>query len=147
MTHHRLSVRDMSVIDCHLPHLYKYLWHHYFKTRNIVTLLSPVYLCCLPVVTIPLRNGTCIGHVWRVFQGRAMRRLKWLKTEYKQAGSYNWETWRICSIVWACAVRSYGTSYITVCAAWYVQPNFFKFVVWRTVLIFSLLFQFGVYLF
>ena len=47
------------------------LWHHYFRTRNIVTLLSPVYLCCLWVVdqsqtVTPLGDPLqiwCIGHV------------------------------------------------------------------------------------
>ena len=51
MTCHLFSIRDMSTIECRPPHLYECLWCHYFRTRNIVTLPSPVYLCCLRVVT------------------------------------------------------------------------------------------------
>ena len=46
-TRHRLSVRDMLAIEHRPPHFFECLWHHYFRTRNIVTLLSPVYLSCL----------------------------------------------------------------------------------------------------
>ena len=51
-TRHHLSVCHMSAIECCPPHLFKYLWRHYFKTRNIVTLLFLVYLCYLHVITI-----------------------------------------------------------------------------------------------
>ena len=43
VTRHRLSVRDMLAIEHRPPHLYECLWCHSFRTRNIVTLLSPVY--------------------------------------------------------------------------------------------------------
>ena len=49
-TRHRFSVRDMSAIERRPTHLNECLWRHYFRTRNIVTLLSPVYLCSLRVV-------------------------------------------------------------------------------------------------
>ena len=49
-TGNRFSVRDMSAIEHRPPHLYECLWRRYFRTRNIVTLLSPVYLCCLGVL-------------------------------------------------------------------------------------------------
>lgn len=42
-----LSFRDMSPIESHPPHLYECLWCLYFRTRNVITLLSPVHLCCL----------------------------------------------------------------------------------------------------
>ena len=56
-------------------HLNEYLWRHYFRTRNTVTLLLPTYLCCLRVVASRhepsallagdlLRIG-CIGYVLR----------------------------------------------------------------------------------
>ena len=40
----------MSAIERRPTHLNECLWRHYFRTRNIVTLLSPVYLSCLSVV-------------------------------------------------------------------------------------------------
>ena len=49
MTHHRLSVCDMSAIKRHLPRLYKCLWRRYFRMRNIVTLLCLVCSSCLQV--------------------------------------------------------------------------------------------------
>ena len=49
-TRHCLTVRDMFAIEHRPPHLYECLWRHYFRTRNTVTLLSPVYLRCLRVV-------------------------------------------------------------------------------------------------
>ena len=47
----RLLVFDMLLIECHPPHLLvkECLWHHYFRTRNIVTLVSPVDLCYFQV--------------------------------------------------------------------------------------------------
>ena len=42
---------DMSAIERRPLHLYDSLWRHYFRTRNIDALLSPVYLSCLRVVT------------------------------------------------------------------------------------------------
>ena len=39
-------VRDMSANERRPPHLHECLWRYYFRTRNIVTLLSPVYLYC-----------------------------------------------------------------------------------------------------
>ena len=69
---HCLSVCDMSAIVPYPPHLYKCLWHHYFRTSNIVTLVSPVYLFLFAghhglsqTITAfgdPLLIG-CIGHV------------------------------------------------------------------------------------
>ena len=63
-TYHRLSVYGMLAIklhlthllaiELHLTHLYECLWHHYFRTRNIVALLSPVYLSCLR--NVPTRH-------------------------------------------------------------------------------------------
>ena len=49
-TRQGLSVRDMSAIERRPTHLYESLGRHYFGTRKIVTLLSPVYFCCLGVV-------------------------------------------------------------------------------------------------
>ena len=40
----------MLTIEHCPPHLYECLWRNYFRTRNIVTLLLPVYLSCLWVV-------------------------------------------------------------------------------------------------
>ena len=37
----------MLAIERRPPHLYECFWRHYFRTRNIVTLLYPAYLCCL----------------------------------------------------------------------------------------------------
>ena len=51
MTRHRLSVCDMSAFKRCPTQLNKCLWHHNFRMRNIATLLLPVYLCCLRVVT------------------------------------------------------------------------------------------------
>ena len=64
----QLSVCDMSAIECRPPHLYECLWRHYFRMRNIVTLLSPVCVVCDSSQSItpfgdPLQIG-CIGHVW-----------------------------------------------------------------------------------
>ena len=50
MTRRCLSVRDMSGIRCRPPHFNKCLWCHYFRMRNIVTFLLPVYLFCLQVI-------------------------------------------------------------------------------------------------
>ena len=63
-TCYRLSVRDISMIERSPSHLYECSWRHYFRPRNVI-LLSPVYVCCLRVITPfgdPLRIG-CIGHV------------------------------------------------------------------------------------
>ena len=46
-----MSVGNMSMIECCPPHIYECLWCHYFRTMNIVTLLSPVCSSCVQVVT------------------------------------------------------------------------------------------------
>ena len=51
-THHRLSICDILVIQHRPLHLYECLWCHYVRTRNIVSLLLPVQLCCLQVNAI-----------------------------------------------------------------------------------------------
>lgn len=51
ITHHCLSICDMSEIKRSPPQLYEFLWHQYFRMSNVDRLFSPVYLCCLPVVT------------------------------------------------------------------------------------------------
>ena len=48
-TRQLLSVCNMWAIECRPSHLYEYLWCHYFRMRNIVTLVSPGYFCCLRV--------------------------------------------------------------------------------------------------
>ena len=65
-TRHNLSVDDMPVIEHCPPHLYKCLWHHYFRIRNIVTLLSPVYLC-LQTIMIHHEPSPFFGNLlyWR----------------------------------------------------------------------------------
>ena len=35
---------DLSAIEHHPPHLYECLYRNFFRTKNIVTLLLPVYL-------------------------------------------------------------------------------------------------------
>ena len=56
------------------PHLYEFLWRHYFRMRDIVTLLSPVYFVLFAGRRDPSRTVTPfgdplwigrIGHVWR----------------------------------------------------------------------------------
>ena len=44
-TRQLLSVCNMWAIECRPSHLYEYLWCHYFRMRNIVTLVSPAYFC------------------------------------------------------------------------------------------------------
>ena len=46
----KLHLTHLLAIELHLTHLYECVWHHYFRTRNIVTLLSLVDLCCLRVI-------------------------------------------------------------------------------------------------
>ena len=64
-TCHRLSVRNISAIKRHPPHLHEYLWRHYVRMRNIVTHLLPAYLCCLWVIATCHKPSTPLTtHYW-----------------------------------------------------------------------------------
>ena len=102
MTHHRLSVCDMSAIKHCAPHLYGCLWCHYFRTRNVITLLSPVHLCCLWVIAIhhepsPLFGDPlqirCIRHVCQNGTG--------VQEEWTLGPSF-FELLYICIFLWIC---------------------------------------------
>ena len=41
----RLSVRDMSAIECCPPHFYECLWAHYFGTKIILLLFFRLFNC------------------------------------------------------------------------------------------------------
>ena len=51
-TCHHLLVFNMEAIKCRPPHLLVKgcLWHYYFRTRNIVTLVLPVDLRCFRAI-------------------------------------------------------------------------------------------------
>lgn len=68
---HRLSVGDISAIECHSPHLYECLWRNYCRTRNIV--IHHLFICIVCGLSRPITNHTpfgnplrigYVGHVW-----------------------------------------------------------------------------------
>ena len=85
-----MTCRRSSVV---LHTIYECLWHHYFRTRNIVTLLSAVYLCCLRIVTgSPLlanryRSGVLDRYV--------------IISQWKCSTTYNaWNKWLFSHLRW-----------------------------------------------
>ena len=67
------------------PHLYKWLWPYHFRMRNIVTLLSPVYLSCLRVIVtcdepsplLTTHDGLGVLDICHVLVGHPIFLLSW----------------------------------------------------------------------
>lgn len=82
--------RKMSVIKRCPTHLYECLWWHYFKTRNIVTLLSPVYLRCLQVIVTHHKPSSLLTPCYRlgVLDMHTTLRLRRLTCECGESGTW-----------------------------------------------------------
>ena len=82
--------RKMSVIKRCPTHLYECLWWHYFKTRNIVTLLSPVYLRYLQVIVTHHKPSSLLTPCYRsgVLDMYATLRLRRLTCTCGESGTW-----------------------------------------------------------